>query len=58
MTSAADSMENLTIEFGPTETVHQWSTLPECDEVVGSRCVSIGYYCLFRNNIFENVASY
>lgn len=31
------SMENLTIEFGPTETVHQWCKLPECDEVVGSR---------------------
>ena len=32
-----ESMDNLTIEFGPTETVHQWCKLPECDEVVGSK---------------------
>ena len=32
-----ESIENLTIEFGPTETVHQWCKLPECDEVVGSK---------------------
>uniref|UniRef100_A0A7M5V676 BTB domain-containing protein n=1 Tax=Clytia hemisphaerica TaxID=252671 RepID=A0A7M5V676_9CNID len=32
-----ESMDNLTIEFGPTETVHQWCKMPECDEVVGSK---------------------
>lgn len=33
----SESIENLTIEFGPRETVHQWYRLPECDEFVGSR---------------------
>ena len=31
------SIDNLTLEFGPSETVHQWIKLPECDEFVGSR---------------------
>jgi len=33
----SESIENLTLEFGPTETVHEWSKLPECDEFVGSK---------------------
>ena len=33
----SQSIENLTLDFGPTETVHQWRKLPECDEVVGPR---------------------
>ena len=41
VSDAEESMENLTIEFGQTETVHQWCKLPECDEVVGSRFVFI-----------------
>lgn len=33
----SQSIENLTLEFGPSETVHQWSKLPECDDLVGSK---------------------
>ena len=32
-----ESFESLTLEFGPSETVHQWIKLPDCDEFVGSR---------------------
>ncbi|XP_044740473.1 leucine-zipper-like transcriptional regulator 1 isoform X2 [Chrysoperla carnea] len=28
---------NLTLEFGPFETVHKWKRMPECDEFVGAR---------------------
>lgn len=35
----SQSIENLTLEFGPSETVHQWSKLPECDDLVGSKLV-------------------
>ena len=31
------SIENLTLEFGPSETVHQFTRLPDCDEFVGSK---------------------
>ena len=43
VSDAEESMENLTIEFGQTETVHQWCKLPECDEVVGSRFIFYTY---------------
>ena len=33
----AESIENLTLEFGPSETVHQFLRLPDCDEFVGSK---------------------
>lgn len=33
----SQSIENLTLDFGPSETVHQWRKLPECDEFVGPR---------------------
>ena len=32
-----ESFESLTLDFGPSETVHHWVKLPECDEFVGSR---------------------
>ena len=33
----AQSIDNLTLDFGPSETVHQWWKLPDCDEFVGPR---------------------
>eukprot|EP00794_Sanderia_malayensis_P013893 gene13893-15341_t len=33
----SESFESLTLDFGPSETVHHWIQLPECDEFVGSR---------------------
>lgn len=33
----AQSIENLTLDFGPSETVHQWWKLPDCEELVGPR---------------------
>ncbi|CAG0913872.1 unnamed protein product [Notodromas monacha] len=32
-----DSAECLTLGFGPFETVHKWTSMPECDEFVGAR---------------------
>jgi len=32
-----ESAECLTLNFGPTETVHGWKRMPECDEFVGAR---------------------
>ena len=34
-----ESAECLTLNFGPTETVHGWKRMPECDEFVGARSV-------------------
>lgn len=53
VSDAEESMENLTIEFGQTETVHQWCKLPECDEVVGSRFVFIKHEW-HNMNLFGN----
>lgn len=27
----------LSLEIGPSETVHRWKRMPECDEFVGAR---------------------
>ncbi|KAF3850871.1 hypothetical protein F7725_012643 [Dissostichus mawsoni] len=35
--SCSDSVEYLTLNFGPFETVHRWRRLPPCDEFVGAR---------------------
>uniref|UniRef100_A0A0D9RKB8 Leucine-zipper-like transcriptional regulator 1 n=1 Tax=Chlorocebus sabaeus TaxID=60711 RepID=A0A0D9RKB8_CHLSB len=35
--SCSDSVEYLTLNFGPLETVHRWRRLPPCDEFVGAR---------------------
>lgn len=35
--SCSDSVEYLTLNFGPSETVHRWRRLPPCDEFVGAR---------------------
>uniref|UniRef100_A0A8B9W661 Leucine zipper like transcription regulator 1 n=1 Tax=Anas zonorhyncha TaxID=75864 RepID=A0A8B9W661_9AVES len=35
--SCSDSVEYLTLNFGPFETVHRWRRLPPCDEFVGGR---------------------
>lgn len=35
--SCSDSVEYLTLNFGPFETVHRWRRLPQCDEFVGAR---------------------
>ncbi|XP_034397831.1 leucine-zipper-like transcriptional regulator 1 isoform X1 [Cyclopterus lumpus] len=35
--SCSDSVEYLTLDFGPFETVHRWRRLPPCDEFVGAR---------------------
>uniref|UniRef100_A0A3B3QVT1 Leucine zipper like post translational regulator 1 n=1 Tax=Paramormyrops kingsleyae TaxID=1676925 RepID=A0A3B3QVT1_9TELE len=35
--SCSDSVEYLTLNFGPFETVHRWGQLPPCDEFVGAR---------------------
>ncbi|XP_039298383.1 leucine-zipper-like transcriptional regulator 1 isoform X2 [Nilaparvata lugens] len=32
-----DAADCLTLEFGPFETVHRWTRMPECDEFVGAR---------------------
>ncbi|XP_063220243.1 leucine-zipper-like transcriptional regulator 1 isoform X2 [Bacillus rossius redtenbacheri] len=32
-----ETMECLTLDFGPFETVHRWKRMPECDEFVGAR---------------------
>lgn len=32
-----DIFENLTLDFGPYETVHRWRRMPACDEFVGAR---------------------
>ncbi|XP_046841272.1 leucine-zipper-like transcriptional regulator 1 isoform X2 [Xenia sp. Carnegie-2017] len=32
-----DIFENLTLDFGPHETVHRWKRMPACDEFVGAR---------------------
>lgn len=37
--SCSDSVEYLTLNFGPFETVHRWRRLPPCDEFVGARWV-------------------
>uniref|UniRef100_A0A4W5M924 Leucine zipper like post translational regulator 1 n=1 Tax=Hucho hucho TaxID=62062 RepID=A0A4W5M924_9TELE len=34
--SCSDSVEYLTLNFGPFETVHRWRRLPPCDEFVGT----------------------
>uniref|UniRef100_A0A3P9QGQ8 Leucine zipper like post translational regulator 1 n=1 Tax=Poecilia reticulata TaxID=8081 RepID=A0A3P9QGQ8_POERE len=34
--SCSDSVEYLTLNFGPFETVHRWRRLPPCDEFVGA----------------------
>lgn len=34
------SSECLTLDFSPSEIVHRWKRMPECDEFVGARCVS------------------
>jgi hypothetical protein len=34
-----ESAECLTLDFGPFETVHKWTSMPECDEFVGARLV-------------------
>lgn len=36
-----ESAECLTLDFGPFETVHRWKCMPECDEFVGARLVSL-----------------
>ena len=35
--SAAQTIQTLMLDFGPSETVHEWCNLPECDEFVGSK---------------------
>ncbi|XP_077785259.1 leucine-zipper-like transcriptional regulator 1 isoform X2 [Podarcis muralis] len=35
--SCSDSVEYLTLNFGPFEAVHRWRRLPPCDEFVGAR---------------------
>ncbi|XP_075955184.1 leucine-zipper-like transcriptional regulator 1 isoform X1 [Anarhichas minor] len=35
--SCSDSVEYLTLNFGPYEPVHRWRRLPPCDEFVGAR---------------------
>ncbi|MGH0168297.1 UNVERIFIED_CONTAM: hypothetical protein FKN15_054035 [Acipenser sinensis] len=35
--SCSDSVEYLTLNFEPFETVHRWRRLPPCDEFVGAR---------------------
>ncbi|XP_029475633.1 leucine-zipper-like transcriptional regulator 1 [Rhinatrema bivittatum] len=35
--SCSESVEYLTLNFGPYETVHRWRRLPPCDEFVGAR---------------------
>lgn len=32
-----DIFDNLTLDFGPCETVHRWRRMPACDEFVGAR---------------------
>ncbi|XP_076107039.1 leucine-zipper-like transcriptional regulator 1 [Mytilus galloprovincialis] len=32
-----ENTEGLTLDFGPFETVHRWTRMPECDEFVGAR---------------------
>lgn len=39
--SCSDSVEYLTLNFGPFETVHRWRRLPPCDEFVGARYDSV-----------------
>lgn len=36
-TSWSENTEGLTLDFGPFETVHRWTRMPECDEFVGAR---------------------
>jgi hypothetical protein len=36
-TSWSETTEGLTLDFGPFETVHRWTRMPECDEFVGAR---------------------
>lgn len=40
--SCSDSVEYLTLNFGPFETVHRWRRLPPCDEFVGARYGGLG----------------
>ncbi|TMS03893.1 Leucine-zipper-like transcriptional regulator 1 [Larimichthys crocea] len=40
--SCSDSVEYLTLNFGPFETVHRWRRLPPCDEFVGARAFTTG----------------
>ena len=35
--ASAQIIENLILDFGPSESVHKWCKLPECDEFVGSK---------------------
>lgn len=42
--SCSDSVEYLTLNFGPFETVHRWRRLPPCDEFVGAR------YAVYRGS--------
>ncbi|XP_014247262.1 leucine-zipper-like transcriptional regulator 1 [Cimex lectularius] len=37
MNSAWTDVGDLTLDFGPVETVHCWKRMPECDEFVGAR---------------------
>lgn len=54
LADAEESMENMTIEFGPTEIVHEWSRLPECDEVVGSRSDAAFFFFSVEMYLFES----
>lgn len=40
--SSSSCFDNaLTLELGPMEVVHRWKRMPECDEFVGARFVSV-----------------
>ena len=38
-TTWSENTEGLTLDFGPFETVHRWTRMPECDEFVGARYI-------------------
>lgn len=39
-----ENTEGLTLDFGPFETVHRWTRMPECDEFVGARYTHCIYW--------------
>lgn len=38
----------LSLEIGPSETVHRWKRMPECDEFVGARYIFNQYIMLLQ----------
>lgn len=54
--SCSDSVEYLTLNFGPFETVHRWRRLPPCDEFVGARYSGVQGYWRSGEESFEGVS--